>query len=82
MIMILQPEDGDYGAAFVREHQREFSFTLPNRKVLVENLRIRAKANLKNQLSKKKTITSEIATLPSPNFAVHGDQKLASRPVP
>ncbi|CZR62217.1 related to oxoprolinase [Phialocephala subalpina] len=63
IIMILQPDDGDYAAAFVKEHQREFSFTLPNRRVLVENLRVRGRANAGTQLAKKKSISSELATL-------------------
>ncbi|KAH7313023.1 Hydantoinase B/oxoprolinase-domain-containing protein [Rhexocercosporidium sp. MPI-PUGE-AT-0058] len=63
MIMILQPEDGDYTAAFVKEHQREFSFTLPNRKVLVENLRVRGRANASIQTAKKRTISCEMNSL-------------------
>jgi 5-oxoprolinase (ATP-hydrolysing) len=65
MIMILQPEDGDYASAFIKEHQREFSFTLPNRKVLVENLRVRGRANAGLQSTKKRSISSELASLTS-----------------
>lgn len=61
--MILQPEDGDYAAAFIKEHEREFSFTLPNRKVLVENLRVRGRANAGNHLGKRQSISSEMSTL-------------------
>ena len=74
MIMILQPEDGDYAAAFVKEHQREFSFTLPNRKVLVENLRVRGRANAGNQITKKRTISSELGSLTKVPVA-RNDQK-------
>jgi 5-oxoprolinase (ATP-hydrolysing) len=63
MIMILQPEDGDYASAFVNEHQREFPFTPPNRKVLVENLRVRGRANAGLQSTKKRSISSELASL-------------------
>jgi 5-oxoprolinase (ATP-hydrolysing) len=63
MIMILQPEDGDYASAFIKEHQREFSFTLPNRKVLVENLRVRGRANAGLQSAKERSISSELASL-------------------
>jgi 5-oxoprolinase (ATP-hydrolysing) len=63
MIMILQPEDGDYASAFIKEHQREFSFTLPNRKVLVENLRVRGRANADLQSTKKRSISSELVSL-------------------
>jgi 5-oxoprolinase (ATP-hydrolysing) len=65
MIMILEPEDGDYSSAFINEHQREFSFTLPNRKVLVENLRVRGRANAGIQSIKKRSISSEMLLLPS-----------------
>jgi len=61
--MILEPEDGDYAAAFIKEHEREFSFTLPNRKVLVENLRVRGRANAGNHIGKKQTISSEMSAL-------------------
>lgn len=40
-LMIPRPEDGDYASAFVREHQREFSFTFPDRPILVEDIRVR-----------------------------------------
>jgi len=76
MIMILQPEDGDYASAFVREHQREFSFTLPNRKILVENLRVRAKANTNAQRGKKRTISSEITLLPNSNVGMDVQKRL------
>jgi 5-oxoprolinase (ATP-hydrolysing) len=65
MIMILQPEDGDYASAFIKEHQREFSFTLPNRKVLVENLRVRGRANAGLKSTKKRSISSELASFTS-----------------
>ncbi|KAL2845258.1 Hydantoinase B/oxoprolinase-domain-containing protein [Aspergillus pseudoustus] len=40
-LMILQPADGDFLAEFVKEHQREFSFTFPGRNILVEDIRVR-----------------------------------------
>jgi 5-oxoprolinase (ATP-hydrolysing) len=76
MIMILQPKDGDYAAAFIKEHQREFSFTLPNRKVLVENLRIRGRANSRTRLSKRRTISSEMASLPNSVIPAKGTNSL------
>lgn len=76
MIMILEPADSDYASAFIKEHQREFSFTLPNRKVLVENLRIRGKANAGSYMAKKTTISSEISSLPRKNIASNGTQTL------
>lgn len=76
MIMILEPEDGDYAAAFVKEHQREFSFTLPNRKVLVENLRIRGRANGGIHSTKKKSISSEMASLKPTTIEKEGQKTL------
>ncbi|KAL2866076.1 Hydantoinase B/oxoprolinase-domain-containing protein [Aspergillus lucknowensis] len=40
-LMVLQPDNGDFLAAFVKEHHREFSFTFPGRNVLVEDIRVR-----------------------------------------
>ncbi|KAJ5088919.1 Hydantoinaseoxoprolinase N-terminal [Penicillium angulare] len=40
-LMIIEPENGDFLAAFVKEHQREFSFTFPGRNILVEDIRVR-----------------------------------------
>jgi len=63
-IMVLQPKDGDFGAAFIKEHEREFSFTLPNREVLVENLRVRGRANAgAGEGLRSKTISQELASL-------------------
>jgi 5-oxoprolinase (ATP-hydrolysing) len=76
MIMILEPEGGDYASAFIKEHQREFSFTLPNRKVLVENLRVRGRANASIQSIKKKSISSEIALLPDTPTISRGHKSL------
>lgn len=41
LLMILQPEDGDFKSAFIKEHHREFTFTLHGRPVLVEDIRVR-----------------------------------------
>ncbi|EXJ91984.1 5-oxoprolinase (ATP-hydrolysing) [Capronia epimyces CBS 606.96] len=40
-LMILEPEDRDFKAAFMRDHQREFTFTFANRNILVEDIRVR-----------------------------------------
>ncbi|KAH8885466.1 hypothetical protein GQ53DRAFT_728938 [Thozetella sp. PMI_491] len=42
-LMILAPEDGDFAAAFIERHHREFSFTL-DRPVLVDDVRVRTVA--------------------------------------
>ncbi|EFJ05544.1 hypothetical protein SELMODRAFT_136983 [Selaginella moellendorffii] len=40
-IMIAEPEDGDFGKAFVREFRREYGFELLNRKILISDVRVR-----------------------------------------
>ncbi|GLA19998.1 hypothetical protein AnigIFM62618_008124 [Aspergillus niger] len=40
-LMVLRPDNGDFGEAFIEEHQREFSFTFPGRNILVEDIRVR-----------------------------------------
>jgi 5-oxoprolinase (ATP-hydrolysing) len=42
--MISRPDDGSWAEAFVAEHKRQFSFTMPGRAILVENVRVRATA--------------------------------------
>lgn len=76
MIMILQPDDGDYASAFIKEHQREFSFTLPNRKVLVENLRVRGRGNSGLQSMKPQSISEELAALSVSAVAREGQKSL------
>ncbi|KAL5338750.1 Hydantoinase B/oxoprolinase-domain-containing protein [Aspergillus crustosus] len=39
--MILEPEDGEYLAEFTRQHFREYSFTFPDKKVVLEDIRVR-----------------------------------------
>ena len=41
-LMIAEPEDGDYGAAFQAAYQREFGFTLQDRAVLIDDCRVRS----------------------------------------
>ncbi|KAI0854192.1 Hydantoinase B/oxoprolinase-domain-containing protein [Daldinia vernicosa] len=40
-LMILEPDDGDYIAEFTRQHQREYSFTFPDKNILLEDIRVR-----------------------------------------
>ncbi|KAF3066446.1 hypothetical protein GL218_09024 [Daldinia childiae] len=40
-LMILEPADGDYIAEFTRQHQREYSFTFPDKNILLEDIRVR-----------------------------------------
>lgn len=41
LLMVLEPEDGDFANEFVKEHKREFSFTFPGRNILIEDIRVR-----------------------------------------
>lgn len=41
LLMIPAPPDGDFKTAFLREHKREFSFALPGRNVVVDDIRVR-----------------------------------------
>lgn len=45
-LMILKPEDGDFGSSFVERHKREFNFTF-DRPILVDDIRVRAVASSK-----------------------------------
>ncbi|EPE06878.1 5-oxoprolinase [Ophiostoma piceae UAMH 11346] len=40
-LMVQEPADGDFLAAFERDHQREYSFTFPEKDVLLEDIRVR-----------------------------------------
>lgn len=40
-LMILEPGDGDYLSEFARQHQREYSFTFPEKNVLLDDIRVR-----------------------------------------
>ncbi|KAF7190774.1 hypothetical protein HII31_07933 [Pseudocercospora fuligena] len=45
-LMVLEPEDGDFLGAFFAQHKREFSFSFPDRKVLIEDIRVRGIGSL------------------------------------
>ncbi|KAL2115628.1 hypothetical protein VTJ04DRAFT_9883 [Mycothermus thermophilus] len=40
-LMIVKPDDWDYGAAFVDHHRYEFGFTLDGRDIIVDDVRVR-----------------------------------------
>ncbi|KAJ9260556.1 hypothetical protein DTO212C5_8485 [Paecilomyces variotii] len=44
-MMVIEPENGDFEQSFLANHLREFTFTVPGRPVLVDDLRIRGIAN-------------------------------------
>ncbi len=56
--MIRQPDDNNFQDAFASVHMREFGFNLHDRKVLVDDVRVRATASLPSQL-REKTISRE-----------------------
>ena len=43
-LMIMEPEKGDFEQAFLDRHLREFTFTVPGRPILVDDLRVRGMA--------------------------------------
>jgi 5-oxoprolinase (ATP-hydrolysing) len=50
VVMVAQPKDLDYAAAFKHRHQVEYGFILVNRKILVENVRVRSRGKGYNNL--------------------------------
>lgn len=40
-LMILEPSDKDFKGAFVKDHKREFTFSFPDRNILIEDIRVR-----------------------------------------
>lgn len=44
MLMIREPEDGDFAKAFKQKHHQDFGFSLANRAVVVDDLRARVVA--------------------------------------
>jgi 5-oxoprolinase (ATP-hydrolysing) len=43
-LMILEPADGDFEEAFLKRHLVEFSFTVPGRPILIDDVRVRGMA--------------------------------------
>jgi 5-oxoprolinase (ATP-hydrolysing) len=42
--MVARPDQGTWNDAFIAEHKRQFSFTMPGRAIVAENVRVRATA--------------------------------------
>lgn len=40
-IMIQKPNDGDFQSSFEERHRREFTFLLPNRDIIIDDIRVR-----------------------------------------
>ena len=50
-IMISKPKDNDYAKVFEEKHRIEFGFTLVNRKMFIENIRVRSNGINKKDLN-------------------------------
>ena len=59
-LMITEPEDGDFETAFCKDHQRQFSFTVPGRKIVVDDIWVRAVAS-DPFISKSPSLARELA---------------------
>lgn len=55
-MMIRQPEDGDFTAAFEIKHKREFTFLFPNKNIHIDDIRVRAVAR-ENERQMKNVFT-------------------------
>jgi 5-oxoprolinase (ATP-hydrolysing) len=44
-LMVLEPPSGDFEDAFLTQHQTEFSFTVPGRPILIDDVRVRSMAS-------------------------------------
>ncbi|KAJ2787496.1 hypothetical protein GGI15_000683 [Coemansia interrupta] len=62
-LMVREPADGDYAAAFVAMHRHEFGFVLDDRAAVVEALRVRATASLAAAPRAGSDVHAELAAL-------------------
>jgi len=66
-LMVLQPADGDFAAEFRRIHQREFGFEIPDRDILVDDVRVRVTGQCagvkKTPVAKKSRPTQPTSTV-------------------
>lgn len=63
--MISRPDSGSWEDAFISEHKRQFSFIMPGRDILVENVRVRATArssSIEPEFVLKKQLAAEPPT--------------------
>ncbi|WWC85663.1 uncharacterized protein L201_000529 [Kwoniella dendrophila CBS 6074] len=61
-IMIRKPKDGDYAAAFIAQHKREFAFNLES-PIDIENIRVRA-VGLVDEEDEPSPFVHDLETLP------------------
>ncbi|KAJ9142432.1 Hydantoinase B/oxoprolinase [Pleurostoma richardsiae] len=58
-LMILEPLNGDFEEAFLKQHLTEFSFTVPGRPILIDDLRVRGMA-LDGKIEEEKSLVDQI----------------------
>ena len=58
-LMILEPESGNFEEAFLSRHLTEFSFTVPGRPILIDDIRVRGMA-LDGKLKEDRGIVDQI----------------------
>ncbi|KAI0139008.1 Hydantoinase B/oxoprolinase-domain-containing protein [Hypoxylon sp. NC0597] len=68
-MMVSLPEDGDFKRAFEELHQQEFSFLLPSRDIVVDDIRVRGIAKeLERQSHNVYKELAETETRPKPTY--------------
>jgi len=67
-LMVVRPQKGEFdgeehefGKAFVRQHEQEFGFTLPNRDIIVDDIRVRGIG--KSFRGLEKTVDQQLRTI-------------------
>ena len=61
-LMIIKPKDDwDFGKKFIEDHENEFGFTLPEREIVVDDLRVRAIG--KSDQKQEKTVDEQLKGL-------------------
>ncbi|OJD12485.1 hypothetical protein AJ78_06925 [Emergomyces pasteurianus Ep9510] len=67
-LMILKGDDWDFGAEFNKRHQIEFGFLSPDKRILVDDIRVRSIASSSRQkeispyMQMKKTVLKDVST--------------------
>ena len=72
-LMILEPPSGDFEKAFLQQHLTEFSFTVPGRPILIDDLRVRGMA-LDGKIEDEESLVDQI-------FEAQKDVKTAGEPI-
>lgn len=59
-LMILEPPNGNFEEAFLEQHLTEFSFTVPGRPILIDDLRVRGMA-LDGKIDEERSLVDQMA---------------------